>query len=548
MRIGWIVGSLAALALALPGAAAAATRYAAPSGAAANAPCADPAHPCDAVTAINGAGDGDTISLAAGDYGSDALPIATMLTDNGNRLTIAGAVQQQPSSRVPLRPVLHLANPSSVGFAISGAGTSISDVDIESTSATGALGATPVGPAGSPAIALTRDVIHQGGAGFGACLLDNAVPYVVTDTICAADGLGAQALTTQANDVTLRNVTAYAPHGTGLVASNTAVGNDTITAYNTIFAGDTTDVSLLSSAPGLVTADFTASNYSTVLNPGGNAQVNSGDQQTAEPQFLSGSDLHEAGSSPTVDAGHDDPANGAVDLDGVPRRTGAHTDIGAYEFVPPAATTGPASAVTQTSAIVSGSVNPMGAPVLWEVQYGDSTGYGHRTAPVDAGRGIATVPVTAALTGLIPGITYHYRVVALAADQTTYGADATFQTPAIPVRTAGRLTIRTTRTRVSRSGRLSLKVSCGGGNEDCTGRLTLTARARLAGKGRRRGPLATVRLGRGTFRVKAGAGATLRLRLASAGRRVLSAASHHRVRATAEPTDGSARHVTLTRR
>jgi hypothetical protein len=548
MRTAWIVGSVAALTLALPGAAAAATRYAAPTGAAANAPCADPAHPCDAVTAINGASDGDTISLAAGDYGSDALPITTMLTDNGNRLTIAGALQLRPGSRVPLRPVLHLANPSSIGFAISGAGTSIADVDIESTSATGALSATPAGPAGSPAIALTRDVIHQAAPGFGACLLDNAVPYVVTDTVCAADRLGAQAITTQANDVTLRNVTAYAPHGVGLVASNTAVGHDTITAYNTIFAGDTTDVSLLSSTPGLVTADFTATNYATVANPGGNAEVNSGDQQTAEPQFVSPSDVHEVGSSPTIDAGHDDTANGAVDLDGAPRRTGAHTDIGAYEFVPPTATTGPVGTVTQTSAVVSGSVNPMGAPVMFEFQYGDSTGYGHRTAPLDAGRGLAAVPVTAALTGLIPGITYHYRVVALASDQTVYGADATFQTPATPIPTAGRLTIRTTRTRVSRTGRLSLKVSCGGGDQDCTGTLTLTARARLAGKGRRRGPVATVQLGRVTFRVKAGAGATLRLRLASAGRRVLSAAPHHRVRATAEPTDGSARHVTLTRR
>src|SRR5581483_3143305 len=104
------------------------------------------------------------------------------------------------------------------------------------------------------------------------------------------------------------------------------------------------------------------------------------------------------------------------------------------------------------------------------------------------------------------------------------------------------------RVKVSRSGRLALEVSCGGGDQDCTGRLTLTARARLAAKGRHRGPVATVRLGRATFRVKAGATVTLRLRLVSAGRRVLSAAPHHRVRATAEPSDGAARHVTLTRR
>jgi hypothetical protein len=71
MRRRWIVAAAVALTAGAPGAASAATRYAAPGGSAANAPCADPAHPCDAVTAINGAAGGDTISLAAGDYGSD---------------------------------------------------------------------------------------------------------------------------------------------------------------------------------------------------------------------------------------------------------------------------------------------------------------------------------------------------------------------------------------------------------------------------------------------------------------------------------------------
>ena len=85
---------------------------------------------------------------------------------------------------------------------------------------------------------------------------------------------------------------------------------------------------------------------------------------------------------------------------------------GAAAAVAPAAITGPVSSVGATSATVTGTVNPNGQATSWYVEYGTSTSYGSRTASQNAGSGTANAAVSASLTGLTPGTTYHYRVVA----------------------------------------------------------------------------------------------------------------------------------------
>ena len=113
---------------------------------------------------------------------------------------------------------------------------------------------------------------------------------------------------------------------------------------------------------------------------------------------------------------------------------------GAAAAAAPSATTGPVTAVGPTTATVGGTVNPGGQATTWYVEYGTSTSYGSKTANVSAGSGTANTAVSANLTGLAPGTTYHYRVVATNSAGTARGADGIFSTSAAPVAVTGSAT------------------------------------------------------------------------------------------------------------
>jgi hypothetical protein len=99
---------------------------------------------------------------------------------------------------------------------------------------------------------------------------------------------------------------------------------------------------------------------------------------------------------------------------------------------PPSATTGAASSVTQSSATVSGSVDPQGLATTYRFEYGTSSSYGLQTADVDAGSGTGAVDASANLTGLTSDTTYHYRLVATNAAGVARGSDRTLKTDARP--------------------------------------------------------------------------------------------------------------------
>jgi hypothetical protein len=99
---------------------------------------------------------------------------------------------------------------------------------------------------------------------------------------------------------------------------------------------------------------------------------------------------------------------------------------------PPSATTGAASSVTQSSATVSGTVDPQGMATTYRFEYGTSSSYGLQTADVDAGSGTGAVDASANLTGLTSDTTYHYRLVATNAAGVTRGSDRTVRTDGRP--------------------------------------------------------------------------------------------------------------------
>jgi hypothetical protein len=99
----------------------------------------------------------------------------------------------------------------------------------------------------------------------------------------------------------------------------------------------------------------------------------------------------------------------------------------------PTVTTGGASRITQTSATLTGKVNPNGARTTYFFQYGTSNLYGATTGPTDAGSGTNAKPATADLTGLAPFTKYHYRLVAENSQGRTFGSDRTFTTKKQPL-------------------------------------------------------------------------------------------------------------------
>ncbi len=92
------------------------------------------------------------------------------------------------------------------------------------------------------------------------------------------------------------------------------------------------------------------------------------------------------------------------------------------------ATTLSASGIGNTSASLNGLVNPNGKSSNYYFDYGTTVGYGKSTTVTSAGSGTSAVSVSANVTGLTGGTTYHYRIVASNIDTIIYGNDLTFLT------------------------------------------------------------------------------------------------------------------------
>jgi hypothetical protein len=100
-----------------------------------------------------------------------------------------------------------------------------------------------------------------------------------------------------------------------------------------------------------------------------------------------------------------------------------------YTQLPPSVTTESASGVTETEATLHGTVNPKGAETKYHFEYGPTTSYGNSTPEGNAGSGLSSVGESATVTGLTPGVTYCYRMVATNAAGTSYGSNVEVSTP-----------------------------------------------------------------------------------------------------------------------
>jgi hypothetical protein len=100
----------------------------------------------------------------------------------------------------------------------------------------------------------------------------------------------------------------------------------------------------------------------------------------------------------------------------------------------PTVETGAASEVGVGSATLSGTIDPHGWDTSYLFEYGPSTAYGSSwpTVQVEMGALEGFQPVVVNVPNLLPGTTYHYRLVATNGGGTSYGQDMTFTTGEYP--------------------------------------------------------------------------------------------------------------------
>jgi hypothetical protein len=122
-----------------------------------------------------------------------------------------------------------------------------------------------------------------------------------------------------------------------------------------------------------------------------------------------------------------------LDIGGISRRRSVLTAVNYFAVPPPGAVTGPASQIANVSAKLNGTVNPNSLPTSAHFEYGLTNLSENATVTQLAGSGTNALPFSQSIIGLIPGNTYHFRVVSASKSGTSYGNDQTFITDTLPL-------------------------------------------------------------------------------------------------------------------
>jgi hypothetical protein len=349
-----VIAAAAAVTLAGPAAAQAVTRFAAPGGTAPDTACTHPSMPCSIGAAAGGPDvtAADEAVILPGRYSeSDLTGDADQPMDHTAHIT-AGNVHGESSSD---RPVIAAQDDLNFGAFVVDTGTTLSDVEIDTTDSTRDI--SVFGGVVDGLIARTsRD-------GSTACAVVPDSVALLRNSLCFSDGGDASAIAGSlftsppgTRTVRLRNVTAVAtgPDSDGLFfqARGFAVNMD-VDAKSIIARGGAHDVFAaglsnfdppLPNTGGHTSIVLDHSNYATTQTNtdtgGGSAMITtagSGTNQTKAPT-LAPDGLHELAGSPTVDAGAVDGSGDAADIDGQRRAIGGAPDIGADELGLPTST------------------------------------------------------------------------------------------------------------------------------------------------------------------------------------------------------------------
>ena len=133
--------------------------------------------------------------------------------------------------------------------------------------------------------------------------------------------------------------------------------------------------------------------------------------------------------------------NGSIPVTGGGASPTSVAASGAGVNTAPSVTSGAASAITQTTATVAGSIPATGctAVTTYGIEYSTTNGFPNGTGTAVASTNLSGVNFSSSLTGLATGTTYYYHAYATNAGGTTYGTQGSFTTAA-PILTATPLT------------------------------------------------------------------------------------------------------------
>lgn len=314
-------------------------------------------------------------------------------------------------------------------------------------------------PASFDAVTISDNQVNGAGNGQGGgalvatdlTLTNSTIADNTVDSAGSNEGGGlltVEGTATLLNDTILGNVaTEPVPSPAGDVGggiSGDALVSDgpyqsILDATNTIVADNTADgaeqdCALIDTASGTSshniqgdnTCGFTdAASKTTMVVNFGPLKDNGGDLDTMVP----------AATSPAVNAGENTGCP-PVDERGITRPQGSACDIGAVELAPPTAATGPATAVTASSATLAGTAgNPALLTGRATIEYGKTKAYGTTAFAGTVPGGAAGLSRHVSVHGLLAGTTYHYQLVVRTTDGVAYGGDHTFTTGAGPTST-----------------------------------------------------------------------------------------------------------------
>jgi len=349
-----VVGAL----FALPAAASATTRYAAPGGTADDTVCVTPDAPKCSIGAAAGGTDvvpADEAVILPGNYSDTAGDL------NGDALNPTDGVVQPAAGNVhgasgEPRPVITVNGldpmfANSYGAFLLSAST-LSDVEIDAGAM--ASGAVTFG-FGSANSVVQRVVARSTRDGAITC---NQSQGTIRDSVCLSSGsggigLGASVAIGGTYTDTVRNVTAIStgtnaygvfyfygtfggPGPTYSISAKSLIAQGTGTAQDIRVRGLGTGTS--------VTMNLDHSDYDSAIDEdvsGGSASVTApgtGTGNITGAPVLAADGYHEVTGSPTVNAGATDGSSGTQDIDGQLRTIGSVSDIGADELAAPTTT------------------------------------------------------------------------------------------------------------------------------------------------------------------------------------------------------------------
>lgn len=141
---------------------------------------------------------------------------------------------------------------------------------------------------------------------------------------------------------------------------------------------------------------------------------------------------------------------------------------------PPVISTGVATDVTSTSATLNGTVNPSGHSTTYQFQFGTTPFLGLSTPPAGVGSGTSDIAVHQSVTGLAPGTTYYYRLIAQSAQGSAFGTEQRLTTPGAPQSLSHVAVLGRTGYVSPRGGFVGVVLGCFGGSTPCSGHFVFT--------------------------------------------------------------------------